>query len=453
MTDDFSRGVLYPVLRSGMGLEQKNIPLSQDDCRTLFSLGQQQAILPVIYRGLRKQGVPREWLEEQKQAQSTCLYRYVLLDDALKKIGAALDKAGIPWLPLKGAVIRDLYPEAWLRTSTDVDVLVHPEDLERALQALEAETDFRTGDRDYHDVAMNSPNVLLELHFSLLENSERLDPLLARVWEFAVPTGQGCRWEMAPEYLLFHILAHMSYHLLHGGLGLRPFLDLWLLEHRTVFDREKLRLLSAHGIGRISVNPQTMHDETLSLIGRRHTVQDTLRAFALAREEGFRDINMDLIAGLPGENETMFERSCEEIERLSPESLTVHTLTIKHASLLHLWEAKLPDGDMAARMVRRGREAAAAMGMKPYYLYRQKYMAGNLENTAYALPGCESLYNIGMMEETADVVAVGAGAISKRVNTKTGKILRAPNVSDIGEYISRVPEMTKRKEALLDAEI
>ena len=196
-----------------------------------------------------------------------------------------------------------------------------------------------------------------------------------------------------------------------------------------------------------------MHDETLSLIGRRHTVQDTLRAFALAREEGFRDINMDLIAGLPGENETMFERSCEEIERLSPESLTVHTLTIKHASLLHLWEAKLPDGDMAARMVRRGREAAAAMGMKPYYLYRQKYMAGNLENTAYALPGCESLYNIGMMEETADVVAVGAGAISKRVNTKTGKILRAPNVSDIGEYISRVPEMTKRKEALLDAEI
>jgi len=218
-------------------------------------------------------------------------------------------------------------------------------------------------------------------------------------------------------------------------------------------DREKLRLLSAHGIGRISVNPQTMHDETLSLIGRRHTVQDTLRAFALAREEGFRDINMDLIAGLPGENETMFERSCEEIERLSPESLTVHTLAIKHASLLHLWEAKLPDGGMAARMVRRGREAAAAMGMKPYYLYRQKYMAGNLENTAYALPGCESLYNIGMMEETADVVAVGAGAISKRVNTKTGKILRAPNVSDIGEYISRVPEMTKRKEALLDAEI
>ena len=218
-------------------------------------------------------------------------------------------------------------------------------------------------------------------------------------------------------------------------------------------DREKLRVLSAHGIGRISVNPQTMHDETLSLIGRRHTVADTLRAFALAREERFRVIHMDLIAGLPGENADMFAHSCEAIERLAPESLTVHTLAIKHASLLHLWEAKLPDGDMAARMVRRGRETAAAMGMRPYYLYRQKYMAGNLENTAYALPGCESLYNIGMMEETADVIAVGAGAISKRVNTKTGKILRAPNVSDIAEYINRVPEMTARKAALLDAEI
>lgn len=272
MTNDFCRGVLYPVLRSGMGLEQKNAPLSQEACRTLFALGQQQAILPVIYRGLQKQGVPREWLEEQKQAQSACLYRYVLLDDALKKIGAALDKAGIPWLPLKGAVIRDLYPEAWMRTSTDVDVLVHPEDLERAIQALEAETDFRAGDRDYHDVAMNSPNVLLELHFSLLENSERLDPLLARVWDFAAPTAQGCRWEMAPEYLLFHVLAHMSYHLLSGGLGIRFFLDLWLLEHRTVFDREKLRLLCEEA-GLLPFYETALHLTKVWLEGAEHTAQ------------------------------------------------------------------------------------------------------------------------------------------------------------------------------------
>ena len=218
-------------------------------------------------------------------------------------------------------------------------------------------------------------------------------------------------------------------------------------------DRGKLDILRGAGIDRISVNPQTMHDATLQRIGRRHNVEDTLRAYALARSAGFDDINMDLIAGLPGEDEEMFRGSCEKLLQLKPDSMTVHTLAIKHASLLHLWSAALPDGDMTARMVRYGRETARAMGMRPYYLYRQKYMAGNLENTAYALPGKESLYNIGMMEETADVLAVGAGAISKRVNTRTGKILRAPNVSDIGQYIDRVNEMAERKEALLDAEI
>lgn len=243
MTETFVSEALYPVLRSGMGLEQDSVPLSQADCGALLALGKQQAILPVILQGLQKQGVPKEWLEEQKQAKSLCLYQYVLLDDALKKTGETLDRAGIDWLPLKGAVIRNLYPEPWLRTSTDVDVLVHQEDLERAIRALEAETDFRAGDRDYHDVAMNSPNVLLELHFSLLENSARLDPVLERVWDHAAPTGAGCRWEMSPEYLMFYILAHMSYHLLSGGLGIRPFLDLWLLERRTVFDREKLRTM------------------------------------------------------------------------------------------------------------------------------------------------------------------------------------------------------------------
>ena len=203
MTETFVSDILYPVLRSGMGLEQDSVPLSQADCGALFALGKQQAILPVILQGLQKQGVPKEWLEEQKQAKSLCLYQYVLLDDALKKTGETLDRAGIDWLPLKGAVIRNLYPEPWLRTSTDVDVLVHQEDLERAIRALEAETDFRAGDRDYHDVAMNSPNVLLELHFSLLENSARLDPVLERVWDHAAPTGAGCRWEMSPEYLMF----------------------------------------------------------------------------------------------------------------------------------------------------------------------------------------------------------------------------------------------------------
>ena len=214
-------------------------------------------------------------------------------------------------------------------------------------------------------------------------------------------------------------------------------------------DEDKLLVIRDAGANRISVNPQTMHDETLQYIGRRHTVKQTEEAYRLARRIGFTDINMDLIAGLPGENADMFAKTLSWLRDLAPESMTVHTLCIKRSSLLHLWEHILPNGDMVGDMVRMGRETAQQMGMRPYYLYRQKYMAGNQENVGYALPGCESLYNIGMMEETANVLAMGAGAISKRVNTHTGLIRRAPNVSNIEQYIDRVDEMLLRKKQLL----
>ena len=159
---------------------------------------------------------------------------------------------------------------------------------------------------------------------------------------------------------------------------------------------------------------------------------------------------MDLIAGLPGEDLAMFRQTLAWSRAMAPESLTVHTLSIKRSSLLHLWEAALPDGEMTGAMVDAGRESAHERGMRPYYLYRQKYIAGNLENVGYALPGHECLYNIGMMEETAHVLAVGAGAISKRVQPEKGRIQRAPNVSDIENYIARVPEMIDRKRQLWD---
>ena len=213
-------------------------------------------------------------------------------------------------------------------------------------------------------------------------------------------------------------------------------------------DEEKLAVIYENGGSRISVNPQTMHDETLRRIGRRHTTAQTERAYALARAAGFSHINMDLIAGLPGENLDMFLDTLRWSRGLAPESLTVHTLCIKRSSLLHLWEAELPDGGMVERMVDAGRREAAARGMRPYYLYRQKHMAGNLENVGYALPGHECLYNVDMMEETGHVLAVGAGAISKRVDPRIGRIERAPNVSEIGHYIARTDEMLERKRAL-----
>ena len=213
-------------------------------------------------------------------------------------------------------------------------------------------------------------------------------------------------------------------------------------------NEEKLRVIRDGGASRISINPQTMHDETLVRIGRKHTAAQTENAYALARRIGFHHINMDLIAGLPGENLDMFLETLAWSRALAPESLTVHTLSIKRSSLLHLWEAQLPEGNMVAAMVDAGRAEAESRGMRPYYLYRQKHMAGNLENVGYALPGHECLYNVDMMEETGHVLAAGAGAISKRVNTAIGRIERAPNVSEIQHYIDRTGEMLERKRAL-----
>ena len=168
----------------------------------------------------------------------------------------------------------------------------------------------------------------------------------------------------------------------------------------------------------------------------------------MARTANIHHINMDVIAGLPGENIDDFARTMDAALRLKPESLTVHTLAIKRSSRLHLENAPLPDGETASRMVQLGLGTAHQLGMKPYYLYRQKYMAGNQENVGYALPGHACQYNVDIMEETTHILALGAGGISKRVYPEEGHIDRAPNVSNIEQYIARVEEMIGRKKAL-----
>ena len=216
--------------------------------------------------------------------------------------------------------------------------------------------------------------------------------------------------------------------------------------------RAKLRGIRDAGIGRISINPQTMNDRTLEVIGRAHTAQQVRDAYVLARKESIPHINMDVIAGLPGENEKDFAHTMDEARKLKPESLTVHTLAIKRSSRLSLENHPLPDGDMTARMVEAGRRTARELGMKPYYLYKQKYMAGNLENTGYALPGHACLYNVDIMEETSHILAMGAGGISKRIWPEEGHITRAPNVSSIRDYLARTDEMIQRKRILFTEE-
>ena len=211
---------------------------------------------------------------------------------------------------------------------------------------------------------------------------------------------------------------------------------------------EKLEILRDAGIRRISINPQTMNDKTLEVIGRRHTVRQVYDAYAMARQVGFHHVNMDVIAGLPGEDLDDFARTMAGAKELRPESLTVHTLAIKRSSRLHLENAPLPPAELAAEMVRMGHRTAEEMGLKPYYLYRQKNMAGNQENVSYALPGHACQYNVDIMEETTHILALGAGGISKRIFPQQGRIEREPNVSNIENYISRVDEMIARKKRL-----
>jgi len=213
-------------------------------------------------------------------------------------------------------------------------------------------------------------------------------------------------------------------------------------------DGKKLAMLRDHPVTRISINPQSMRNATLERIGRAHTAEQVEVAYLTARAAGFGNINMDLICALPGEGEQDFADTLERVAKLGPESLTVHTLAIKRASKLRDMAHQLCDPDAAARMVEMGHQGAQAMGMRAYYLYRQKYMAGNLENVGYAKPGYACRYNIDHMEETTSVLALGAGGISKRVFGNEARIERAPNVSNIDHYIARVDEMIERKRVL-----
>ncbi|TCS93149.1 coproporphyrinogen III oxidase [Hazenella coriacea] len=202
-------------------------------------------------------------------------------------------------------------------------------------------------------------------------------------------------------------------------------------------DEAKLQLLRAWGVDRISINPQSFKEETLKLIGRHHTVKETLETYRLARQMGLHNINMDLIIGLPNEGVDEFSQSLDMMEQLRPESLTVHTLSFKRGSLMSQQKDrfKVSDRTETAQMVRMAREWAKKMNYVPYYLYRQKNILGNQENVGYALPGEESLYNILIMEERQSIIGLGCGAVSKIISPITGGFKRWPNPKEPQAYI------------------
>ncbi len=210
-----------------------------------------------------------------------------------------------------------------------------------------------------------------------------------------------------------------------------------------VTDAQKLRVIRANGAKRVSINPQTMNADVLAAVGRRHTPQQTVDAFNAAREAGLA-VNMDLIAGLPGESFESFKGSVDRLLSLSPENITVHTLALKRAAGMD-YKYGLHEAETVGRMVDYAYAAITGSGYEPYYMYRQKRSPGNHENVGYAKPGFESLYNVFIMDETHTILGTGAGAVTKLVSDGGKRIERIFNFKYPYEYISRFDELMDRK--------
>ena len=209
---------------------------------------------------------------------------------------------------------------------------------------------------------------------------------------------------------------------------------------------EKLLIIKEAGAGRISINPQTLNDKTLEIIGRRHNTKDFYDAFELARRVGFKCINTDLIAGLPGESFDMFKNSIDKIIGSDPENITIHSMCVKRAAALNFQKIPLADANLADRMLSYAQEEIIKSGKEPYYMYRQKNISGNLENVGYAEKGFFSQYNINIMEEVQTIIGLGGGGVSKIV--KGERIERIPNFKEPYEYIRRFDEILSKKDEI-----
>ena len=239
--------------------------------------------------------------------------------------------------------------------------------------------------------------------------------------------------------------------------AINKYLDIHSIKEYTIeagrpdtINLEKLKIIKAHGCERISINPQSMKPETLVTIGRSHTPLEIEKAFELAHSLDFNSINADLIAGLPGEELSDFDASLEKIIGLRADNITIHSLAVKRASRLkdedpvfHYKQSSITNS-----MTAKGFETLCNRGFEPYYLYRQKHMAGAGENIGYCRPEKAGLYNIRIMDEHQSILALGAGAISKRFYPEENRLERIPNVSNVGHYINRLDEMIERKDKM-----
>lgn len=253
--------------------------------------------------------------------------------------------------------------------------------------------------------------------------------------------GGGTPTTLSPRYFEL-IFEHMT-----KGMDLNRVSEFTVEAGRPdTITKEKLEVLKKYGVNRISINPQTTNDETLKRIGRSHTTSMIYDAYRLARGTGFDVINMDLIAGLPGENPELFKNSLDNVISLRPENITVHSLCLKRKAEFKMTDNELAKAEYMNAMLSYTQQRMEQEGYEPYYMYRQKNSSGNLENVGYALPDTMSAYNVNIMEEKQTVIAMGGGGSSKIV-TKDG-ISRVFNFKDPLEYINRFDEILKRKDEI-----
>ena len=212
---------------------------------------------------------------------------------------------------------------------------------------------------------------------------------------------------------------------------------------------EKLAVLAAHNVDRVSVNPQSMEDHVLAAMGRDHRAEDIVTAYDIVRASGVPMVNMDLIAGLPRDTVDGFRYTLDRVLEMAPENITVHTLALKKGSQLMLERQGLPSGEDTAAMLDYAWDRLRGAGYLPYYLYRQKYMSGALENIGWCKPGCEGLYNICIMEELHTILALGGGGSTKLTDPGTGKIVRITNPKYPHVYLERLDQVCANKAQLV----
>ena len=226
------------------GKIEVNLPesIGEEDLKKLYALSSKHDLAHIAAFALEKNGFlsDNEVSKAFSKQKMIAVFRREQLDFEEKRVFALLEESGIDFIPLKGAVIKNLYPESFMRTSCDIDVLVHKDDLETAIELISEQLNYQDGGRHYHEHSLISKNgVHLELHFNITENIEKLDVLLEHVWDFARPCdGFSHKHELCPEFLLFHNIAHMEYHFVAGGCGIRPFIDVLLIEEKVGYSKK-----------------------------------------------------------------------------------------------------------------------------------------------------------------------------------------------------------------------